>query len=227
MTIPNDRLRELRTIIDCMPMSRDEADEFRALIDSALNPPGEIGEIVDGLRASLQVARRNGRGDEVKCYERAIAYLSYPGEQQQLLRESDREHGIEALTALIRDPDDKGTRRLEWLVPIRNWLIASRSAHKATKAEPLEVTEDGSIFRSTRSLLFAPLGLNQHPTPVSQVPPELREAAKAADDKKLTAAIILNVCELPDYTSPDDQPDLLQCTVTELEKSREILGGCP
>lgn len=29
--------------------------------------------------------------------------------------------------------------------------------------------------------------------------------------------IVRDVCELPDYTSPDDQPDLLQCTVEELQ----------
>jgi hypothetical protein len=36
-------------------------------------------------------------------------------------------------------------------------------------------------------------------------------------EEKFAAQVILNVCELSDYTSPDDQPDLLQCTVSELE----------
>ena len=41
----------------------------------------------------------------------------------------------------------------------------------------------------------------------------------------LVARIIRNVCELPDYTSPDDQPDLLTCTVDELELCiRRALG---
>jgi hypothetical protein len=35
--------------------------------------------------------------------------------------------------------------------------------------------------------------------------------------EKVAAQVIQNVCELPDYNSPDDQPDLLQCTVQELE----------
>lgn len=35
--------------------------------------------------------------------------------------------------------------------------------------------------------------------------------------EKFAAQVILNVCELPDYNSPDDQPDLLQCTVRQLE----------
>lgn len=35
--------------------------------------------------------------------------------------------------------------------------------------------------------------------------------------EKFAAKVIENVCELPDYTSPDDQPDLLQCTVKQLE----------
>jgi len=29
--------------------------------------------------------------------------------------------------------------------------------------------------------------------------------------------IIRDVCELPDYNSPDDNPELLMCTVGELE----------
>lgn len=35
--------------------------------------------------------------------------------------------------------------------------------------------------------------------------------------EQFAAQVIQDVCELPDYTSPDDQPDLLQCTVKELE----------
>lgn len=35
--------------------------------------------------------------------------------------------------------------------------------------------------------------------------------------EKFAAQVILNVCELSDYTSPGDQPDLLQCTARELE----------
>lgn len=35
--------------------------------------------------------------------------------------------------------------------------------------------------------------------------------------QQLIEAIIRDVCELPDYTSPDDQPNLLQCTVEELD----------
>lgn len=35
--------------------------------------------------------------------------------------------------------------------------------------------------------------------------------------EEIVTAIIGDVCELPDYTSPDDQPDLLQCRVHELK----------
>ena len=35
--------------------------------------------------------------------------------------------------------------------------------------------------------------------------------------EKFAARVIEEVCELSDYTSPDDQPDLLQCTVQQLE----------
>jgi hypothetical protein len=44
-----------------------------------------------------------------------------------------------------------------------------------------------------------------------------RGALSETQRQGLTGRIILNVCELSDYTSPDDQPDLLQCTVKELE----------
>jgi hypothetical protein len=39
------------------------------------------------------------------------------------------------------------------------------------------------------------------------------------DAKRLAAKIVQNICELPDYTSPDDQPELLQCTCDELENA--------
>lgn len=41
--------------------------------------------------------------------------------------------------------------------------------------------------------------------------------------QKLIEEIIRGVCELPDYNSPDDQPELLQCTVQELDA---ILDRC-
>jgi hypothetical protein len=34
--------------------------------------------------------------------------------------------------------------------------------------------------------------------------------------EEIATAVILGVCELPDYNSPDDQPDLLTCTVQQL-----------
>jgi hypothetical protein len=35
--------------------------------------------------------------------------------------------------------------------------------------------------------------------------------------QQFAAEVIRNVCDLPDYTSPDDNPELLQCTGAELE----------
>ena len=35
----------------------------------------------------------------------------------------------------------------------------------------------------------------------------------------IATTVVQNVCELPDYNSPDDQPELLQCTVTELHNA--------
>ncbi len=37
-----------------------------------------------------------------------------------------------------------------------------------------------------------------------------------AEAEQIAADVVRRVCELPDYTSPDDQPDLLTCTVDEL-----------
>jgi hypothetical protein len=34
--------------------------------------------------------------------------------------------------------------------------------------------------------------------------------------ERIATAVVQNVCELPDYNSPDDQPELVMCTVTEL-----------
>lgn len=34
--------------------------------------------------------------------------------------------------------------------------------------------------------------------------------------ERLAEAVVRNVCELPGYTSPDDQPELVMCTVDEL-----------
>jgi len=34
--------------------------------------------------------------------------------------------------------------------------------------------------------------------------------------EKIVTAVVQNVCELPGYNSPDDQPELVMCTVTEL-----------
>jgi hypothetical protein len=47
-----------------------------------------------------------------------------------------------------------------------------------------------------------------------------------AELEEAVPAIIKDVCELPDYTSPDDNPELLQCTVKELELilRRHLLG---
>jgi hypothetical protein len=44
---------------------------------------------------------------------------------------------------------------------------------------------------------------------------ELQDIRRARPS--VVASILRGVCELPGYTSPDDQPDLLQCTTAELE----------
>jgi hypothetical protein len=35
--------------------------------------------------------------------------------------------------------------------------------------------------------------------------------------EQFATKVVENVCDLSDYTSPDDQPDLLQCTVGQLQ----------
>jgi hypothetical protein len=45
------------------------------------------------------------------------------------------------------------------------------------------------------------------------------------DNDDIVAEAIRNVCELEGYTSPDDQPELLQCTTGELDLCiRRALG---
>ena len=38
------------------------------------------------------------------------------------------------------------------------------------------------------------------------------------DPNDIARRVVLEVCELPDYNSPDDQPELLTCTVDELHR---------
>jgi hypothetical protein len=57
------------------------------------------------------------------------------------------------------------------------------------------------------------------PPPARIAEPESVSApTTSADIGKLCAAIITDVCELPDRTSPEDKPDHLIITATELEK---------
>lgn len=53
-----------------------------------------------------------------------------------------------------------------------------------------------------------------------------RDARERQRCEDAITAIIKDVCERPDYTSPDDKPDLLQCTVDELTLilRRHLLG---
>lgn len=53
------------------------------------------------------------------------------------------------------------------------------------------------------------LGLHPDPLGLGEGPATQRRRAKVEE-------IIRDVCELPDRTSPDDQPDLLMLTVKEL-----------
>jgi hypothetical protein len=49
--------------------------------------------------------------------------------------------------------------------------------------------------------------------------------------EKIATRVVEAVCELPDYNSPDDQPDLVMCTVQELKRcvlqAFEQLAGEP
>jgi hypothetical protein len=84
-SLNNDRLIELRVEVESGIRTSANKRELCALIDSALNPPGEIGEIVDGLRsisadmkhshAHLSCAITFGP-TQWAAVKRAIAYLS-------------------------------------------------------------------------------------------------------------------------------------------------------
>lgn len=55
---------------------------------------------------------------------------------------------------------------------------------------------------------------------VEEVNPSRRRAGTVLYPQlvnEIVRDIITNVCELPDYNSPDDQPNLIQCTTGELE----------
>lgn len=61
-----------------------------------------------------------------------------------------------------------------------------------------------------------------HPSYASMSQLEADNAGLTAADMldegdEIVTSIIKDVCELDGYTSPDDNPDLLQCTVAELE----------
>jgi hypothetical protein len=45
---------------------------------------------------------------------------------------------------------------------------------------------------------------------------EIQKDAQLAQAEEIATQVVRNVCELPGYTSPDDQPDLVMCTVDEL-----------
>lgn len=43
-----------------------------------------------------------------------------------------------------------------------------------------------------------------------------KDAIQRVEAERIATQVVRNVCELPDYNSPDDQPELLTCTVDEL-----------
>lgn len=45
---------------------------------------------------------------------------------------------------------------------------------------------------------------------------DLLPSKDESQHERIATAVVQNVCELPDYNSPDDQPELVMCTVTEL-----------
>jgi hypothetical protein len=47
--------------------------------------------------------------------------------------------------------------------------------------------------------------------------PEVPSSKRMSIRERVASRAVQNVCELPGYTSPDDQPDLVMCTVQELE----------
>lgn len=99
---------------------------------------------------------------------------------------------IETLSRPVMNPpaDEAEARNRVHAAPLQ----ADSPAERRGMAGPLSESECRPVM---------PTGLNRG----SWVTPE-----------KFAAQVIQNVCELPDYNSPDDQPDLLQCTVSELEQ---------
>jgi hypothetical protein len=69
--------------------------------------------------------------------------------------------------------------------------------------------------------------VNENPTIEEQTAHYRRPTLTPAELEDAISEVIKDVCELPDYTSPDDNPDLLQCTVKELDLilRRHLLGA--
>lgn len=63
-------------------------------------------------------------------------------------------------------------------------------------------------------------------SPLALIQRERIRRERMGDAEETVSAIIRDVCDLDGYTSPDDNPDLLQCTVKELTLilRRRILG---
>jgi hypothetical protein len=138
-----DRLKELRAFTmllshRCANNIRPDVGEaaaiedLRALIDSALQPTGEVAEIVK----DLMVMRDTAPTSKVRetCV-RAIAVLSHPGEQQQLVEALAEAREI--VTNFVGIAEDNGLNQRKYVsfgVRVNKFLTdsAALTAHKAS-----------------------------------------------------------------------------------------------
>ncbi len=88
---------------------------------------------------------------------------------------------------------------------------------------------DGAWYwRGTPTGDWLPMGHAKLAEKIAALQQSLTAGEQRPSNDQIVAQVLLGVCELPDYNSPDDQPELLQCTTKELELVvRRALGEDP
>lgn len=114
--------------------------------------------------------------------------------------------------------------RREWLILRRGyWYRPDRAGYTRLKAAAGRYTEE----EAKREAAIEPAimqAVHQDKVPDDDAPRLIGITSQEARDA-IVAAAVRNVCELCGYDSPDDRPDLVQCTVGQLELCvRRALG---
>lgn len=112
---------------------------------------GDVGELIAGIESSLNVARRNARGDEVKCYERVIAALRTLAEVR-----GEADHARDVCRVMERDlkaQRDAATQRAEQAEAALAELQKLHAELGKKNEASLSALIDARKFRAIRELL--------------------------------------------------------------------------